>query len=207
MHSHLHPSMESPPRSSPPTSYPSTCQPSRATPATSRSTSSAGDKTASPSSPPEVTSISSAEQPSSPSSSPRTPLPPAPPAHLHHHPRYRQHHPRPNPPHRRHPCQRPRRCRNRFAGRHQPQRPGLIRPHHQLTQPSRLRYTWSAGGWMIAAARAQASSGGGKSELRRAVCRITSGTAASRRLDGQCNREDTALRSRKRPKGKGEKVR
>jgi len=26
--------------------------------------------------------------------------------------------------------------------------------------------------------------GGGKSELRRAVCRITSGTAASRRLDG-----------------------
>jgi hypothetical protein len=35
--------------------------------------------------------------------------------------------------------------------------------------------------------------GGGKSELRRAVCRITSGTAASRRLDGQCNREYTAL--------------
>jgi len=31
--------------------------------------------------------------------------------------------------------------------------------------------------------------GGGKSELRRAVCRITSGTAASRRLDGKCNRE------------------
>ena len=34
--------------------------------------------------------------------------------------------------------------------------------------------------------------GGGKSELRRAVCRITSGTGGSSPLDGQCNREGTA---------------
>ena len=37
------------------------------------------------------------------------------------------------------------------------------------------------------------SKGGGKSELRRAVCRITSGMRASRRVDGQCNRKETAL--------------
>ena len=61
-----------------------------------------------------------------------------------------------------------------------------------------------ADGWMIAAARAQkALGGGGKSELRRAVCRITSGTDGSSHPDGQCNREHTASRKR----GKGEKVR
>ena len=37
--------------------------------------------------------------------------------------------------------------------------------------------------------------GGGKSELRRAVCRITSGIQASRPGDGKCHREDTALRA------------
>jgi hypothetical protein len=35
--------------------------------------------------------------------------------------------------------------------------------------------------------------GGGKSGLRRAVCRITSGMCASRHIDGQCNREYTAF--------------
>ncbi len=40
--------------------------------------------------------------------------------------------------------------------------------------------------------RRKVSGGGGKSELRRAVCRITSGTEASKPLDGQCNREHTA---------------
>ena len=35
-------------------------------------------------------------------------------------------------------------------------------------------------------------SGGGKSELRRAVCRITSGMRASRPVDGQCHRKHTA---------------
>jgi len=38
----------------------------------------------------------------------------------------------------------------------------------------------------------EAKGGGGKSGLRRAVCRITSGTAALKRLDGQCNRKYTA---------------
>src|SRR5208337_2937016 len=37
-----------------------------------------------------------------------------------------------------------------------------------------------------------AEAGGGKSELRRAVCRITSGTRASRPVDGECHRKDTA---------------
>jgi hypothetical protein len=44
---------------------------------------------------------------------------------------------------------------------------------------------------------------GGKSELHRAVCRITSGMAGSSPLDGKCHREDTASLQR----GKGEKVR
>src|SRR5208282_5091739 len=35
--------------------------------------------------------------------------------------------------------------------------------------------------------------GRGKSELRRAVCRITSGTRASRPVDGKCHREHTAI--------------
>ena len=61
---------------------------------------------------------------------------------------------------------------------------------------------------MIAAAGAvKVSGGGGKSELRRAVCRITSGTEGSNPLDGQCNREGTASRKRERTEGKGEKVR
>ena|ERR1700722_9659527 len=44
----------------------------------------------------------------------------------------------------------------------------------------------SAGGRMIAAA---GNRGGGKSELRRAVCRITSGIPVSKLEDGQCNRK------------------
>src|SRR4051794_39962242 len=43
----------------------------------------------------------------------------------------------------------------------------------------------------VAAARKR---GGGKSELRRAVCRITSGLPASRLEDGQCHRKHTASR-------------
>src|SRR5271166_1813247 len=38
----------------------------------------------------------------------------------------------------------------------------------------------------------------GKSELRRAVCRITSGTAGSSRLDGKCHRKHTARAARLR---------
>jgi len=37
---------------------------------------------------------------------------------------------------------------------------------------------------------------GGKSELRRAVCRITSGIPASKLEDGQCHRKHTAPRKR-----------
>ncbi len=54
----------------------------------------------------------------------------------------------------------------------------------------------------------EAFAGGGKSELRRAVCRITSGIAELRPRDGQCHREDTAFVRQKTPNGgKGEKVR
>ena len=72
---------------------------------------------------------------------------------------------------------------------------------------------------MIAAAWVQslwscALGGGGKSGLRRAVCRITSGICASRHKDGQCNREDTApermvsaSEAMQAAGGKGEKVR
>jgi len=55
------------------------------------------------------------------------------------------------------------------------------------------------------AAEALACFGRGKSELRRAVCRITSGIWASRLKDGKCHREDTAAGFIAR--GKGEKVR
>ncbi len=44
----------------------------------------------------------------------------------------------------------------------------------------------------------------GKSELRRAVCRITSGTPGLSLADGKCHRKHTARRQRR---GKGEKVR
>jgi hypothetical protein len=67
---------------------------------------------------------------------------------------------------------------------------------------------------MIAAAFTQkVFGGGGKSELRRAVCRITSGTDGLSHLDGKCNRERTALGwwlisvSPQAAWGKGEKVR
>jgi hypothetical protein len=46
---------------------------------------------------------------------------------------------------------------------------------------------------------------GGKSELRRAVCRITSGRVDSSPLDGKCHRKHTALAFT--GQGKGEKVR
>src|SRR5271155_3457151 len=59
-----------------------------------------------------------------------------------------------------------------------------------------------AGGRMAAAAvlevpntglgRSAGDGGGGKSELRRTVCRITSGQSRSSAMDGKCHREDTA---------------
>ena len=55
-----------------------------------------------------------------------------------------------------------------------------------------------AGGWAIAAGELQSSAGRGKSELRRAVCRITSGTEALKLRDGKCHREYTAASARMR---------
>ena len=52
---------------------------------------------------------------------------------------------------------------------------------------------------------ASSDAGRGKSELRRAVCRITSGTPGSSPVDGKCHRKHTA--SAFAGRGKGEKVR
>ena len=57
---------------------------------------------------------------------------------------------------------------------------------------ARARKIKVAGGWAIAAGEFERLAGRGKSELRRAVCRITSGTGASRLRDGKCHRENTA---------------
>ena len=59
---------------------------------------------------------------------------------------------------------------------------------------SAVHYTLAGGpgGRCRRVGREPESAGGGKSELRRAVCRITSGTRASRLVDGQCHRKDTA---------------
>jgi len=51
----------------------------------------------------------------------------------------------------------------------------------------------------------QWGAGRGKSELHRAVCRITSGRAGSSPFDGKCHREHTARVFT--DAGKGEKVR
>ena len=60
-------------------------------------------------------------------------------------------------------------------------------------QHSRYTSSWQEDRAVAAVGVAQAmSDGGGKSELRRAVCRITSGMWASRPADGQCHRKDTA---------------
>jgi hypothetical protein len=48
--------------------------------------------------------------------------------------------------------------------------------------------------------------GGGKSELRRAVCRRTSGTWASNPADGQCDRKDTASATPPRFFGNGRRA-
>jgi len=74
---------------------------------------------------------------------------------------------------------------------------------HFCARCSRLALSLGVAEWIFALSeglvgydarcRVSASeSGRGKSELRRAVCRITSGIAASRPRDGQCHREYTA---------------
>ncbi len=75
-----------------------------------------------------------------------------------------------------------------------------FRYRESLKQPSEDRQdrkccTLTTGrrtGRSLPEARETGSTGGGKSELRRAVCRITSGTRASRLVDGQCHRKETA---------------
>src|ERR1035441_6388908 len=66
-------------------------------------------------------------------------------------------------------------------------------PRYERTNPN-PRYTrpWQEDRAVAAGGLRKRAAGGGKSELRRAVCRITSGTWALRPMDGQCHRKDTA---------------
>src|ERR1035438_4341853 len=66
-------------------------------------------------------------------------------------------------------------------------------PRYERTNPN-PRYTrpWQEDRAVAAGGLRKRAAGGGKSELRRAVCRITSGTWALRLMDGQCHRKDTA---------------
>ena len=65
------------------------------------------------------------------------------------------------------------------------------------SRSSNIMATGSRTGWSPPPPRTLGSlrphdDGGGKSELRRVVCRITSGTLALRPADGKCHREYTA---------------
>src|SRR6266568_5613142 len=64
--------------------------------------------------------------------------------------------------------------------------PQLVNPHARYTND------WQEDRAVAAGSSGNRDAGGGKSELRRAVCRITSGTWASKPMDGQCHRKDTA---------------
>jgi hypothetical protein len=68
-----------------------------------------------------------------------------------------------------------------------------------------VTYNDEVGSWTGRPLSASSDAGRGKSELHRAVCRITSGRPGSSPSDGKCHREYTA-RVFTDP-GKGEKVR
>src|SRR5580700_339946 len=66
-------------------------------------------------------------------------------------------------------------------------------------------YNGDVGSWTGRSLFASSDAGRGKSELRRAVCRITSGRPGSSPSDGKCHRKHTAWVFT--DAGKGEKVR
>jgi len=68
-----------------------------------------------------------------------------------------------------------------------------------------MNYNDQVGSWTGRSLSASSDAGRGKSELRRAVCRITSGRAGSSPFDGKCHRKYTARIFT--DEGKGEKVR
>ena len=70
---------------------------------------------------------------------------------------------------------------------------------------SELNYNDPVGSWTGRSLPASADAGRGKSELRRAVCRITSGRPGLSPSDGKCHRKHTARFFT--DVGKGEKVR
>src|ERR1700692_2580702 len=68
-----------------------------------------------------------------------------------------------------------------------------------------IAYNDQVGSWTGRSLSASSDAGRGKSELHRAVCRITSGRAGSSPFDGKCHRKHTACVFT--DVGKGEKVR
>ena len=68
-----------------------------------------------------------------------------------------------------------------------------------------IAYNEQVGSWTGRSLPASSDAGRGKSELRIAVCRITSGRPGSSPSDGKCHRKHTALVLT--DEGKGEKVR
>src|ERR1700677_4874169 len=90
---------------------------------------------------------------------------------------------------------------------------GLDEPSPLLAALNNLRHRQNAlvayndpvGSWTGRLLVASSEAGRGKSELHRAVCRITSGRAGSSPFDGKCHREYTPRAST--GAGKGEKVR
>jgi hypothetical protein len=75
----------------------------------------------------------------------------------------------------------------------------------ELGRSKNMNYNDSVGSWTGRSLPASSDTGRGKSELHRAVCRITSGRPGSSPSDGKCHRKHTARTFR--GAGKGEKVR
>src|SRR5580658_7364278 len=82
-----------------------------------------------------------------------------------------------------------------------------LKPESRSLKPESpaIAYNDCVGSWTGRSLSASSDAGRGKSELRRAVCRITSGRPGSSPSDGKCHRKYTALFFR--DEGKGEKVR
>src|SRR5580692_7023316 len=85
-----------------------------------------------------------------------------------------------------------------------PDRLWSFRPMAEARTPE-VTYNDEVGSWTGRPLPASSDAGRGKSELHRAVCRITSGRPGSSPSDGKCHREYTARVFT--DSGKGEKVR
>ncbi len=64
--------------------------------------------------------------------------------------------------------------------------------NHKIPPVAAIEYNDSVGSWTGRSLSASSNAERGKSELHRAVCRITSGRAGSSPFDGKCHRKYTA---------------